>query len=60
MDMKFFADGLLSCPIPESEQGMGRGWKVVSLPPHLEKEASTDQLMGVGVGDGVASFMALG
>ncbi|CAJ1900986.1 hypothetical protein KOPIIPEJ_03587 [Aeromonas dhakensis] len=39
---------------------MGRGWKVVSLPPHLEKEASTDQLMGVGVGDGVASFMALG
>ncbi len=61
MDMQFFADGLLSCPDTGKRVRNGEGLEGDEFASSSGKEeASTDQLMGVGAGDGVASFMALG
>lgn len=56
-----FADGFLSCPDTGKRARNGERLEGGELASSFGKEeTSTDQLMGVGAGDGVASFMALG
>ncbi len=61
MDMKCFADDLLSWFDTGKRVRNGQGLEGDEFASSSGKEeASTDQLMGVGEGDGVLSFMALG
>lgn len=61
MDMQLVADDLLSWPDTGKRERDGEGLEGGEFASSSGKEeASSDQLMGVGAGDGVASFMALG